>query len=469
MQTDIHWLTATELGQRIAAHEISPVEVTEAMLARIERLDPGLRAYVVVFADRAVAQAKRAAEEIAAGRPRGPLHGVPVAVKDLCDIEGVPTTAGTAILRERPAQRTSTVVERLEAAGAVILGKLALSEGAMFDHHPSVAVPVNPWNAGRWTGVSSSGPGVATAGGLCFASLGSDTGGSIRFPSAACGVVGIKPTWGRVSRAGVFPLAASLDHVGPMCRTVADAATVLTAIAGADSRDPTALQAPVPDYRSAVRGGLRGLRIGIDERWNTDGLDPEVTGLVLATREVFETLGAQVIPVEVPANDALVMTWQAIAAAEAAVSHAGLFPENADAYGPSTRGMLGAGLALPATVYASAHEARLRLAGELAHLFESVDVLLTPTVGLATPPIGTEPSPEVLARSMRFTVPFDLSGSPTISVPCGFTQDGMPASLQLVGRHLAEETLIAAGHAYEQATDWHKRRPPLADPDRLET
>lgn len=462
MESDIHWLTATDLGRRIAAGEISPVEVTEAMLARIERLDPELHAYTVALADRAVAQAKQATEEIATGQLRGPLHGVPVAVKDLCDIEGVPTTAGTVVLRNRPARNTSTVVERLEAAGTVVLGKLALTEGAMIEHHPSVVPPVNPWDATRWTGVSSSGPGVATAAGLCFASLGTDTGGSIRFPSASCGVVGVKPTWGRVSRAGIFPLAASLDHVGPMCRSVADAAAILRIIAGSDPRDATALPGAVADYTAALEMGVRGLRIGVDEGWVANGMDPEVTGLVLAACEVFRHLGAEIVGMSVPANDSLTMVWNIACATEAAISHTGLYPERADEYGPVFGSMLEVGLSLPAVAYAGAHQARLDFAGQLALVFNSVDLILAPSVGLPTPPVPVDMSdPAAMALALRFTVPFNLSGSPTISLPCGFTADGMPASLQLIGRHLAEETLFAAGHAYEQATDWHNRRPPL--------
>jgi amidase len=463
MAQDLHWLTLTDLAARIAAREVSPIDATQAMLDRIERLDPSLHAYFTVLPERAMAQATRAVAEIAAGRIRGPLHGVPIAIKDLYDLEGVPTTAGTTVLRDRVAASSCTVVERLEAAGAIVLGKLALTEGAMIVHHPTVTPPINPWNADRWTGASSSGSGVATAAGLCFASLGSDTGGSIRFPSAACGIVGIKPTWGRVSRAGVFPLAASLDHVGPMTRSVADAAVVLGVIAGADPRDPTALQEPVPNYMAAPERSVRGLRIGVDERWVTGGMDPEVTGLVLATTDVFRSLGAHIVPVNMPSTDAVAMTWYIICTTEAAISHTSLYPEHADDYGPAFRGLLDAGRGLPATVYAGAHEARLRFAGELAGVFQGVDLILSPSLGLPTPTIPFDASDqETTGLALRFTAPFDLSGSPTISVPCGFTADGMPASLQLVARHLDEETLVAAGYAYECSTEWHLRRPPLA-------
>ncbi len=462
MSTELHWLTLTEVAAKIAAREVTSSEVTRAMLERVAALDPALHAYVAVLAERALAQASVADREIVAGRYRGPLHGVPIAVKDLCDLVGTPTTAGTTILRDRIATSTATVVERLEAAGAIILGKLMLTEGAMANHHPAVAAPVNPWSAQRWPGVSSSGSGVATAAGLCFGSLGSDTGGSIRFPSAACGIVGIKPTWGRVSRAGVFPLAASLDHIGPMTRSVADAAAMLGVIAGGDPRDPTALHAPVPDYAAAVGRGARGLRIGVDERYAADGMDAEVAGLVMATIEVLRQLGAEIVAVTVPPTEGLIAQWNATCAAEAAVGHKGLYPERAAEYGPALAAFLEAGRKLPATAYAAAHEARLGFSGELRAVFEDIDLLLTPTLGVPTPSLTLPSAPAAAAAVMRFTAPFDYSGSPTISVPCGFTADGMPASLQLVGRHLEEETLIAAGAAYEGATSWRQRRPPLA-------
>src|SRR5277367_6507604 len=248
MTSDLHYLELTEIARRLHAREISPVEATTAQLARIERLDGQLKSYAHMMAEAALVQARTAEAEIMRGEIRGPLHGVPIAVKDLCWTRGVPTAAGMSIYKDFRPTEDATVVRKLNAAGAVILGKLQLTEGAYADHHPGIAPPVNPWNAAHWSGASSSGSGVATAAGLCYGSLGSDTGGSIRFPSAANGVTGLKPTWGRVSRHGVFELAASLDHIGPMARSVADAAAVLTAIAGPDPLDPTARHEPVPDY-----------------------------------------------------------------------------------------------------------------------------------------------------------------------------------------------------------------------------
>lgn len=462
MTTELHWLTLTELAARIRAREVSPVEATDALLNRVQALDPKLHAYFTMMPERARARAREADAEIAAGRYRGTLHGVPIAVKDLCWTKGVRTTAGTAVLRHFIPEDDATVVARLEAAGAIILGKLALTEGAYATHHPSVTQPVNPWNAERWTGVSSSGSGVATASGMCFASLGSDTGGSIRFPSAACGVVGIKPTWGRVSRYGVFPLSASLDHIGPMTRSVADAAAVLQVIAGHDPKDTTSLTAPVPDYTAALAGGVRGLRVGLDRDFATKDMDAEVTGAVLACADVLRAAGAEIVPVTMPSVADVIPVWAQVCAVEAAVAHEGLYPERAEEYGPAFGPFLAMGRSLSGLDYAKAHEARLKFCGALQEVFDGVDMVLCPSMGVATPTSLPRNDPGATALIMRYTAPFDFSGSPTISVPCGFTADGMPISLQLVGRHLGEPALIAAGQAYQQATSWGTRRPPLA-------
>lgn len=261
---DLHYMELTELAACIKAREVSPLEVTRAQLDRIASLDSALGSYAFVTAELALAQAEEAETEITAGRYRGPLHGVPIAVKDLCWTKGVPTAAGMAIYKDYCPNEDATVVRRLKDAGAVLLGKLQLTEGAYSDHHASIMPPKNPWNADYWSGMSSSGSGVATAAGLCYGSLGSDTGGSIRFPSAANGVTGLKPSWGRVSRSGVFELAASLDHIGPLTRSAADAGVMLTAIAGSDPNDPTAAHDRVPDYPAMVEQGVRGLRIGVD-------------------------------------------------------------------------------------------------------------------------------------------------------------------------------------------------------------
>ncbi|MGD9933011.1 MAG: amidase [Dehalococcoidia bacterium] len=463
MSTELHWLTLTELASRIRAREVSPVEASDALLARIDALEPSLGAFVTVTAEYARGRARQAESEIAAGNYLGPLHGVPIAVKDLCYTTWAPTSAGMAIHSQFMATENATVVDRLEAAGAVVLGKLKLTEGAYANHHPSVEPPKNPWNADRWTGVSSSGSGVATAAAMCFASLGSDTGGSIRFPSAMNGVVGIKPTWGRVSRHAVFALGLSLDHIGPMTRSVADAAAVLEVIAGRDPADPTSLPATVPAYTQACGRGVSGLRIGVDEAFNTASLDPEVVRLVASAGDVLRSLGAEIVPVHIPWEDSMAREWTRLCAAETALVHEDTFPSRKDEYGPMLASFIESGRNLSALELARSTEVRRRFNGDLAAVFADVELILCPSYGLATPPAeGLPQERDTTGRGMRFTAPFDFSGSPTISLPCGFTDDGMPASLQLVGRHLGEEAIIAAAAAYEAATGWRSRRPPLA-------
>ncbi len=461
---ELSHLTIHELQARFRTKALAPVEVTDAILSRIEQLDGRLHSYATVTAEAARAQARRAEAEILAGKARSPLQGVPIAVKDLCATKGIRTACGTAVLAARVPDHTATVVERLEAAGAVILGKLQLTEGAFAEHHPTIAAPVSPWDAARWTGVSSSGSGVAVAAGLAYGALGTDTGGSIRFPSACNGIVGIKPTWGRVSRHGVFPLADSLDHVGPMTRSVWDAAALLGIIAGADPRDPTSLPDPVPDYAASVGQPVTGLRIGVDRAYCFDVTAPEVAAAVEEALGVFRRLGARIVDVTVPPYDTLLMGWTPFTAVEAALAHSATYPAQAEAYGPAFRTLLELGTALPAREYAGTQLARLAFTGALRRLFTDIDLLFCPAMPLPPPTleevrtlVGT---PEATAAILRFTAPFDFSGNPTISVPCGFTADGMPVGLQLVARHLDEALLCRAGHAYEQATPWHERHPP---------
>lgn len=464
---DIAWQSLLEISGRIAAGELTARAVTERMLERIGRLDPHLHAFHRPMPDTALAEADAADVAIAAGQRRGPLHGVPVAIKDLIDARGVPTAAGTTILADAVAAEDSTIVARLRGAGAVILGKLHMTEGAHLDHHPERPRPVNPWSADRWTGVSSSGSAVAPAAGLCYATLGSDTGGSIRMPSAACNLSGIKPTWGRVSRKGVFPLAESLDHIGPMARTVADAGAMLQAIAGYDPADPTTLAAPVPDYAAALETGVAGLSIGIDWDFACDGLPDAIVTAMREAARVLADLGAKIVEVRLPSTATLGRDTAAMVLAEIAAAHAGLFPARADAYGPRLRAVLAAGHGVDSVAVAQAYQARDRFRGALAPVLDGVDLLLLPGLG------GLVPTWEEVARLqddmgalsrtlLRFTVPFNMTGVPTLSLPGGFDAADLPIGLQLVGRPLAEPVLIAAGHAFQQRTDFHRRRPPLA-------
>ncbi len=322
----LHFKTITEVSELIKAKHISPVEVTTAILERIDRLDGRLKSYATVMVDHAMRAARKAESEITAGTYRGPLHGVPVAVKDLCFTKGVRTMGGSHALAEHVPDFDSTVVAKLEASGSVLLGKLNLTEGAMGGYNPRFQIPINPWNAERFAGASSSGSGVATAAGLCYGSLGSDTGGSIRFPAAHCGTVGLKPTWGRVSRYGVLALAESLDHVGPLTRSSADAGIVLEAISGSDPEDPTSLPAPVPNMLEGIDNGVAGLRIGLDLQYATNGIDPELAEAVLAGVRVLEDLGAEIVEVELPDIDPYVAAWPVLCSAEAVVAHEATYP-----------------------------------------------------------------------------------------------------------------------------------------------
>jgi amidase len=458
--------TLIEVAGLIKKKEVSPVELTQVLLDRIAALDGKLYSYLTVTAEPALQQARAAEQEITKGAYRGPLHGMPIAVKDLCYTKGIRTTCASKILAHWMPDHNATVVEKLNAAGAVLLGKLSMTEFALAGYHPSVHPPVNPWATDRWPGASSSGSGVATAASLCFGSLGSDTGGSIRFPSASCGIVGVKPTYGKVSRYGVFPLGESLDHIGPMTRSVVDAAVILRAIAGFDPKDPTTRRETVRDYLDTVYNGVKGIRIGVDETYCTTGVDPQVSKAVLGTTSVLRDLGASIQEVKFSISDAEIDDWFTICSAETAAAHEQFYPSRADDYGPTFRAFLEEGVKVRGLDYAKAHVARQRVRRMVDDLLQKVDLLLCPSM-LSVPMLLKDFSPQgILSREssralLRHTAPFDLTGSPTISVPCGFSTEGLPLSLQLIGRHGEEGTVMQAGHAYEQATEWHKRRPPV--------
>jgi amidase len=460
---DLHYLELTELAPRIRARELSPVAVTRALLDRIAALDFTLRSYALVMPDVAMAQAERAEAEIAAGRYRGTLHGVPVAVKDLCWTRGFPTAAGMAIHRNYRPDEDATVVRRLEDAGAVLLGKLQCTEGAYSDHHPSVTPPKNPWNPDYWPGISSSGSATATAAGLCYGSLGTDTGGSIRWPSAANGVTGLKPSWGRVSRHGVFALAPTLDHVGPIVRSAADAAVMLTAVAGPDPNDPTALLCPAPDYPADMTGGVPGLRIGVDAAWNSDDVDATTQAVLSETAAVFRALGAIIVDVRFPDVTDAIADWTPNCAVEAAVAHEATYPARRQDYGPVLASVLDAGRALSGADYHKILLRRLDLRGRVGALFGTIDLLLVPVQPF--PPLSLAmiktlgEQPDLIAKLQRYTAPFDMTGHPTITLPGGFAESGLPIAFQLVAADLCEATLVRAGVAFQGATSWHRRHP----------
>jgi amidase len=465
-QDDLHYAGLAEVARLIETRKVSPVEVTRQILDRIAAMDGALHSYVTVTAAQALSSAREAEAEIRSGRYRGPLHGIPIGVKDLCYTRGVRTMGGTKVLADFVPAFDATVVARLREAGAVTLGKLTLCEGAMGPYHPELAVPVNPWDAGRWSGVSSSGSGVATAAGLCFASIGTDTGGSIRYPSAANGCVGLKPTYGRVSRYGVLALAESLDHVGPMARTVEDTAIMFDAMAGYDPNDPTSRSEPVQFVRPELERGIKGLRIGFDRKYSSDGVEPDVRRALDAVLQQLSALGADIVDVTMPDVAPVAAAWWDLATADAAAFHAATFPSRAGEYGPGFRAVLEYGVGVSGVAYANAAKVRAELTGRLNRMLATVDLMVCPSMSNAARPKLADPfAPDTdeswatLVLNDVHTKPFNFSGSPTLSVPCGFSADGLPLSVQFVGRSLSESVICRAGYAYEQATRWHTMHP----------
>jgi amidase len=455
----------TELGDDLEAGRVSPVELTELMLDRIARYDGALHSYAVVDADGARLSAAVAEAEIAANGRRGPLHGIPIAVKDAFFTTGVRTRFGSPVYDGWEAPFESTATARLRAAGAILLGKLTLTEGVYADHHPTIAPPVNPFGPGFWTGTSSSGSGVATTAGLCYASLGTDTGGSIRLPSSCCGLVGIKPTWGRVSRHGVFPLAESLDHVGPMARSAADAAALLAAIAGPDPADPTAAPQAVPDYLATIADGVAGVRIGIDWEFLHGRATAEVIASIDAVEGTMAELGARFVDVRFPPVDDVLRGWAVQCAVEAAIAHAETFPAQRASFGDRLAALLDRGRAFSGIALAAAQRARRDFTGRMAALFADVDLVVVPGLPVAGPSLeymatlGEDPA-AILAIG-PFTAPFNACGYPTITLPCGASADGIPIGVQFAGAPFSEALLCRAAHAYQTRTGWHRRRPQL--------
>ncbi|ODT66023.1 MAG: hypothetical protein ABS75_29005 [Pelagibacterium sp. SCN 63-23] len=461
----IHYAALTDIADGIRSREISPVALTQTMLGRIESVDGPLNSYISVTAEEALAQARKAEAEIASGRYRGKLHGMPIAIKDLFYTAGTPSTFGSGAYKNYLANHTATVVQKLEAAGAVILGRLHLHEGAYGEHHADFgADPAHPWVKGYWPGGSSSGSGVATAAGLCFGSLGSDTGGSIRFPSATNGLTGLKPTWGRVSRSGVFTLADSLDTVGPMCRSAADVAAMFDVIAGFDPNDSTSLTAPVPDYSGALAGalGARGLKIGVDWRYVGEDCDPEIVAAMQAALEVLESLGAQVVPIVMPDTEAAGRLQPIMMETECANFHHDLYKADPSGFGKRLSAAIERGMSYDPVKVSQAYIERDKFKGALAQTFETVDMIISPImtkVGVTYDDLET--LLDDLGPVLRFSAPFNMSGSPALTFPVGMAKAGLPIGVQLIGAHISEATLLKAVHAYQQASDWHLKRPSL--------
>lgn len=461
----LQFKSLVEVSRRIRDGEMTSAGVTQFMLDLIAASDGDLHSYIHICAERALTQAAAADAEIAAGIRKGPLHGVPIAVKDLCYTTYAPTRAGTTIYKDFVPPHNATVVDRLETAGAVILGKLSMTEGAYTGHHPTIPVPVNPWNRDYWVGTSSSGSGVAPSAGLCFASLGSDTGGSIRYPCATCGLTGIKPTWGRVSRHGVFALAESLDHVGPMGRSAADCAAVLQVIAGWDVHDATSLDVPVPDYMAEIGKSVRDMRIGIDRKYAFSDVDSQVAGALENAIEIFSRLGARIVEVTLPDYEALVDVWIRMCAIETAVAHRDTYPARADEYGADLAQLIEEGHATTGMQAAEGHHLRIAFTAAFETIFGDIDCIICPTMPTPTPSLADMADygvdPNVLNAIMRFTAPYDFTGSPTVTLPSGFDRAGMPLSMQIIGPRLGEAAIIRAAHAYQSATDWHTRVPDM--------
>jgi amidase len=458
----LHYATLLEVAARIKARELSPIDVTRQMLDRIHALNSSLHAYLAVTDDSAMAEAEQATAELNSGRYRGPLHGVPIAIKDLFHLKDAPTTFGSLAYKDFIAGHDATAVVRLRNAGAVILGRLHLHEGAFGEHHPELPRCLNPWNRDYWPGGSSSGSGAATAAGLCYASLGTDTGGSIRFPSAANGVTGLKPTWGRTSRFGAMPLAESLDTIGPMARNAADAAAVFDVLAGFDPLDPTSLAAPSPNHLASLDGalGAKGFRLGVDDAYLEGGVDDETVTAIRGAVTAFQDLGARIVPVTIPSRDAATRTQIVITDVDAARFHKAKYLANQSAFGPALAGAIERGFACDPTVLVEAYVERDRFRGELAQTFVGLDAFISPVYSVAGLRYDEMFSHLAdLPRLLGFTSPFNVSGSPSLTMPCGMSSVGLPIGFQLIGPHLSEPALLRAGHAYQQATDWHTRRP----------
>lgn len=461
---DLTGLSLWDASDLVRAGKVSPVELTNACLARIERLNPILNAFITVTGQQALADAQAAESEIAKGKRRSRLHGIPIGLKDLFDTAGVRTTAGSAIFADRVPSGDAEVVRRLKAAGAIVLGKLNMHEFAYGDTSAqSHFGPVrNPWNREHVSGGSSGGSAAAVAAGLCYGALGSDTGGSIRQPAAYCGIVGLKPTYGLVSTRGVVPLSWSLDHIGPMCRTVADAAILLQPIAGYDPLDTNSLAGTPPDYASALRRNVSTLRLGIPRSGFYENVDPEIEQAVNGALQVLRRLTASIRDVALPPYTTL-----PVVGAEAYAFHAPYFTKTPQLYQPMTRRRLEAGSTVAAAAYIAGRRELDRLRRAVGAVFSTVDLLITPTTPIPPSTIqegvndpGTPPTGGV-APSLRNTQPFDIYGLPSISIPCGFTRSGLPIGLEISGPRLGEPMVLALANAYEQATEWHRHTPPL--------
>jgi aspartyl-tRNA(Asn)/glutamyl-tRNA(Gln) amidotransferase subunit A len=452
-----------ETSELLRERELSPVELTKTCLAQIERLNPKLNAFITVTAESALTEARAAEAEILRGQWRGPLHGIPLALKDLIDTAGIRTTAASALFKDRIPGEDAEVVRRLKIAGAVLLGKQNLHECAyggssMISYYGEVH---NPWNPACIAGGSSGGSAASVAAGLSYGAIGTDTAGSVREPAALCGIVGLKPTYGRVSVRGVIPLSLSLDHIGPIARTVSDAAVILQAIAGYDAKDVHGANMPVSDYLSAVRDGSRAARIGVPRKYFYEDIDPEVALAVEHALGLLKTLAGNLVEIEVD-----VPTDRTLQTAEAYAYHAGFVSGSSELYNPETLRRIRRGEDISSAEVELRRRELEQIRSEVHTVFENVDVLVTPTTPAPAPAIDElKQNPDLLRPRelllLRNTRPVNVWGLPAISIPCGFTSAGLPIGLQIIGPPWREDRILQLAYAYEQATDWHKRSPKL--------
>ena len=473
--TEIAFLSATELGSAIQSKQISPVEAVEAYLERIQRIDPKVNSYITVCADQALEDARQAEAEIQRGEYWGPLHGIPIGIKDQIYTKGIRTTDASKIRSDFVPGEDATVVTKLKNAGAILLGKLNMSEFAHGEPQSSAFGPArNPWDLERSPGVSSTGSGAATAARLCATSLGEDTGGSIRGPAANCGLVGLRPTWGRVSRYGVDGAGWSFDTIGPISRTVEDCAITIGGIAGYDPQDPYTRQVPVPDYRKALTGDIRGLKVGVVRELIDPeelDLDPQTRQAVVNAIEVLAELGADVREVSMPLAEKTGYITRAITHVDRVSLRPQWLREQPQDYHYNTRVHFTTANLIPAQVYYKAQKLRNMVRQQVLGLLEEVDVLIQPTSGHPANIINLDQkveSQEYAKRALAaggFRGPYSLSGAPALSILCGFTSDGdggLPLAMQIAGRPFDEATVLRVAHAYEQAVSWNKRVPPAA-------
>jgi aspartyl-tRNA(Asn)/glutamyl-tRNA(Gln) amidotransferase subunit A len=450
-----------DLGELLRKSSISPVELTSDCLARIEKLNPALNAFITVTADAALTQARQAEKEIQRGQWRGPLHGIPLALKDIIDTAGIRTTAASALFEGQVPTDDAEVVRRLKGAGAILLGKQNLHEFAyggssVVTHYGAVH---NAWNPAHVSGGSSGGSATAVAAGLCYGALGTDTGGSIREPAALCGVVGLKPTFGRVSTRGVIPLSPSLDHVGPLARAVSDVAVILQAIAGHDAKDTLSADVPAADYAAALHERPERMRIGVPRKFFYEDLDQEVAFAVEQALNVLKTCSASIQELELA-----VPTDRTLLAAEAYAYHAEFIARSPELYQLETLRRIRSGADISAADILERRHELLQARLEISKIFESLDVLVTPATPIPAPSIAElTQNPDLLRPHeillLRNTRPVNIWGLPAISVPCGFTQAGLPIGLQIIGPHWGEVKVLRLAHTYEQTTAWHKRQP----------